>query len=310
MSPWPRLWPRLVAAASTAVVPLAGGCGSSSSSTAPGVISAVAAESQYADVLRQIGGKYVRVSAILSNPNTDPHTFESSPSIASEVGAAGLIVENGLGYDDFMSKIESASPSSSRRVIDAQDVLHLPDNTPNPHLWYDPNAMPAVAQAMADDLAALQPAHAAYFQANLAAFNSSLTPLHDAIAAFKAKYFGTAVATTEPVADYLLAAMGLDDLTPFGFQADIMNGVDPTPQDISLEDGLFARHQVRVFCYNPQVADSLTTSIRQTAIHAGIPVVAVYETMPSPGFHFQTWMLAEVNAIERALTTGASKERL
>ncbi len=293
------------------------GCGSSAkaaSSTAgssgSGVINAIGAENEYADVLSQIGGQYVHVASILNNPNTDPHTFESSPSVAREVSAAELIVQNGVGYDDFMAKIESASPNSARKVIVAQDVLGLPTDTPNPHLWYDPRTMPAVAQVMATDLSALQPAHASYFAANLATFMSSLTPLHNAIAAFKAKYGGTPVATTEPVADYLLTAMGMDNLTPFGFQADIMNGVDPAPQDITLEDGFFTKHQVKVFCYNQQVVDSLTTSIRETALKAGVPVVGVYETMPTPGYDFQSWMLAEVNAIEKALTTGASTQQL
>ena len=195
-------------------------------------------------------------------------------------------------------------------MIVAQNVLGLPTDTPNPHLWYDPKTMPAVAAAMAADLSALRPAHAAYFAANLSAFISSLSPLHQAIAAFKARYMATPVATTEPVADYLLTAMGMDNLTPFGFQADIMNGVDPAPQDITLEDGLLTKHQVKVFCYNQQVVDSLTSAVRETALKAGVPIVGVYETMPTPGYNFQSWMLAEVDAIQKAVTTGASTEHL
>jgi len=287
------------------------GCGSSSSASgAKGVISAIGAENEYANVLAQIGGRYVHVSSILNNPNTDPHTFESSPSVARQVSAAQLIVQNGVGYDTFMNKIESASPNSKRKVIVVQKVLGLPTDTPNPHLWYAPRTMPAVARAMAADLSALRPAHAAYFRANLAKFIASLAPLHAAIAAFKAKYGGTTVATTEPVADYLLEAMGMNDLTPFAFQADIMNGVDPSPEDITLENGFFTKHQVKVFCYNQQVVDSLTTSIRETALKAGVPVVGVYETMPTPGYDFQSWMMAEVGAIEKAVTAKVSTQQL
>jgi zinc/manganese transport system substrate-binding protein len=288
------------------------GCGSSSAtgSRGSGVISAIGAENEYANVLEQIGGRYVHVASILNNPNTDPHTFESSPSVAQQVSAAQLIVQNGVGYDTFMNKIEAASPNSKRKVIVVQNVLGLPTDTPNPHLWYDPKTMPAVAKAMAADLSALAPSHAAYFQANLATFITSLAPLHQAIAAFKANYAGTTVATTEPVADYLLQAMGMNNLTPFAFQADIMNGVDPSPQDITLENGFFTKHQVKVFCYNQQVVDSLTTSIRETALRAGVPVVGVYETMPTPGYDFQSWMLAEVDAIQNAITTKTSTQQL
>src|SRR5579871_3106721 len=132
-----------------------------------GVIVAVGAENEYANVIGQIGGKYVQVSAIESNPNTDPHTFEASPSVSREVSAAQLIVQNGVGYDTWMNKIESASSRTGRKVIVVQRLLGLPDKTPNPHLWYSPNTMPAVAKAAANDLSRLSPRHAAYFRANL-----------------------------------------------------------------------------------------------------------------------------------------------
>jgi zinc/manganese transport system substrate-binding protein len=302
----------LAAAAVMAIAVAVAGCGSSAVVTAghAGVIGAVGAENEYANVLSQIGGRYVRVSAILDNPNTDPHTFEASPQVAREVSAAQLIVQNGVGYDSWISKIESASAASGRKVIVVQHLLGLPDRTPNPHLWYDPKTMPAVAKAIADDLSALQPEHKAYFTANLTKFNATLKPWLTAIAQFKANHHHITVATTEPVADYLLTAMGIDNLTPFTFQADIMNGVDPAPEDIALENGLFSKHQVRFFAYNQQVTDALTASIRQNASKDGVPVVAVYETMPTPGYDYQSWMLAEVRAIEKAVTSQTSTEKL
>jgi zinc/manganese transport system substrate-binding protein len=274
--------------------------GSAVASTS-GVIRCVGAENQYANVLSQIGGRYVSVSSILNNPNTDPHTFEASPSVAEEVSAATLVVQNGVGYDAFMDNIESASPNPKRLVIVAQHVLGLSDRTANPHLWYSPKTMPAVAGVMAKDLSALDPSHRAYFEARLQTFDASLAPWLTAIAAFKLKHPHTPVAVTEPVADDLLNAMGAKILTPFVFQADIMNGVDPAPEDITLEDSFFTKHEVKVFCYNEQVVDSLTASIKQSATSAGVPVVGVYETMPTPGFDYQTWMMAELNAIEGAV---------
>jgi zinc/manganese transport system substrate-binding protein len=293
------------------VLPLSGSAtAASASSTKSSVIKAVGAENEYANVLSQIGGTYVKVSSILNNPNTDPHTFEASTSVAQEVSQAELIVQNGIGYDTFMNDIESASPNPHRKVIVAQHVLGLPDSTPNPHLWYSPKTMPAVAKVMATDLSELQPNHKAYFAKRLQSFDTSLKPWLNAIAAFKAKYSGTPVATTEPVADYLLTAMGMKNLTPFVFQTDIMNGVDPSPENITLEKGFFTKHMVKVFVYNEQVVDSLTTSIRQTAQAAGVPVVGVYETMPTPGYDYQSWMLAEVNAIKAAVVHRISTEHL
>ena len=295
---------------------LASACSSStaavsgSSGSGGGKIVAVGAENEYADVIQQVGGKYVQVSAIMSNPNTDPHTFEASASVARLVSAAQLVVQNGVGYDTFMNTIENAAPSSSRKVVVVQNLLGLPDSTPNPHLWYQPGTMPAVANAVAADLAALSPAHAAYFKANASAFVSSLAAWNNAMAAFKAKYPNTPVATTEPVADYMLQAIGADNLTPFAFQADIMNGTDPSAQDVAVERSLFTQHKVKVFVYNQQVTDSLTESFITLAQANGIPVVGVYETMPVPGYDYQTWMLTEVQDLQKAVASKISTEHL
>jgi len=289
----------------------AAACSSTSAATSSGgQVVAVGAENQYANVIGQIGGKYVRVSAIESNPNTDPHTFEASPSVANAVSSAQLVVQNGIGYDTFMNKIESAAPSATRKVIVVQNLLGLPDSTPNPHLWYSPRTMPAVAKAVAADLSKMQPAHGGYFAANLRKFDASLQPWEQAIAKFKAAYPGTTVAVTEPVGDYMLQAIGAKILTPFTLQADIMNGVDPSPQDVSLENGLFSGHKVKVFVYNQQVTDSLTASFLSQAKKEGIPVVGVYETMPTPGYDYQSWMVAEVQAMTKAVTDKISTQKL
>ena len=297
-----------VAAVTAAVTACSGTA--SGAPNASGKIVAIGAENEYADVIGQIGGKYVEASAIMSNPNTDPHTFEASPAVAREVSAAQLIVQNGVSYDTFMSTIESASPNSGRKVIDVQQLLGLPNSTANPHLWYNPDTMPKVADAVAADLAAIQPSHAAYFDANAKTFIASLTPWYNAIAAFKKAYAGTPVATTEPVADYMLQAVGADNMTPWTFQADIMNGVDPSPQLTATQRALFTDHKVKVFLYNQQVTDPLTDSLITLANQNHIPVVGVYETMPVPGYDYQSWMLAEVQDLTKAVTSGVSTQHL
>jgi zinc/manganese transport system substrate-binding protein len=291
---------------------LAGACASPASTaaaTSASKITAIGAENEYADVIAQVGGKYVSASAIMSNPNTDPHSFEASPAVAREISAAKLIVQNGVGYDSWATTIENAAPDSGRTVVSVQQLLGLPDGTPNPHLWYQPSTMPAVARAVAAALARIDPAHAAYYQANAAAFTASLSTWTKAIAAFKAAHPGTPVAVTEPVADYLLQAAGADIATPWAFQADIMNGTDPSPQDVAAEKALFTQHKVKVFLYNQQVTDALTESYIKLAQANGIPVVGVYETMPS-GYTYQSWMAAELTALSRAVTAKVSTEHL
>ena len=296
-----------VALAATACSP---GMPQSASATSHSTIAAVGAENEYADVIAQVGGKYVTADAIMSNPATDPHTYEASQAVAQEISQAQLVVQNGVGYDTFMSTIEKAAPNPARKVVDVQNLLGLPDSTPNPHLWYSPATMPRVATAVADDLAAIQPQHAAYFRANARTFTASLGALNAAVSAFKAAHAGVPVATTEPVADYLLQALGARNLAPWAFQADIMNGNDPAPQTVAAEEALFTQHKVKALLYNQQVTDTLTKSLITLANASHIPVVGVYETMPVPGYDYQSWMVTEISDLTNALVSGVSTQKL
>lgn len=281
---------------------------------------AIGIENQYADVIRQVGAPYVTVRAIESDPNTDPHSFEASPSVAAALAGASLVVENGLGYDSWADRILAATRAPARQVparpvptrpvpmrevparqvINVQHLLGLPDSTRNPHLWYDPGTMPRVADAVAAALAAADPAHAAAFHANAARFAASLAPWRDALAAFRTAHPGTAVASTEPVADDMLEAAGCVLATPEALRLAIMNGTDPSPQDVSRQNALLTGRHVRALVYNQQVTDGLTQSFLARARAAGIPVVGVYETMPA-GDTYQSWMLAEVASLARAV---------
>jgi zinc/manganese transport system substrate-binding protein len=293
-----------------------GGAGTDGASGAPGqaagtgVIQAVGAENQYGNVIAQIGGAYVRVTSLLSNPSTDPHTFEASVEVARQVGQARLIVQNGLGYDSFMNSMEDATPNADRAVIDVQRLLGLPDSTPNPHLWYDPATMPKVAQAIANELSAIQPRHAAYFKENARKFIRSLAAWHAALKQFTDVEKNVTVASTEPVADYMLSAAGARNLTPWSFQAAVMNGTDPSPQDVAAEKALLSQRKVGALLYNEQVTDPLTESLITLANAHHIPVVGVYETMPEPGYDYQSWMLAETSALHRAIANHTSAEHL
>jgi zinc/manganese transport system substrate-binding protein len=303
-----RVLPLLLLALLAAVV-VAGCGGSADGAGSDGKISAVGTENEYADVIEQIGGKYVDVSAVLSDPNTDPHSFEASVSVAQQVGRADVVVQNGLGYDSWMEKIESASSSDSRDVIDVQELLGLPDSTPNPHLWYKPETMPAVAKQLVADFSEIQPEHKSYFEANLKRFEASLQPWLTSLTDFATKFPGAAVATTEPVADYLLEAAGIENLTPFSMQADIMNDADPAPQAVALQESFFSEGKADAFVYNQQVTDSITEKFLDSAAANDVPVVGVYETMPS-GYTYQRWMEAELKALEEAVGHGKSTEEL
>lgn len=263
-------------------------------------VHAVGAEAQYANVIAQIGGPYVAVTAVMVNPSTDPHSFEMSAAYAAKVAEAQLVVQNGLGYDGFMNALESASPNGGRHVIVARRLLGYGASAFDPHLWYDPRTMPLVARAVASALEALRPSHAAYFRSSLARFDHSLAPWRSAIAAFRLAHPHRRVAVSEPVADHLLRAMGLTIATPDIFQSDVMNGLDPAPQAIALQQHLLTTRSVAVFCYNEQVMDALTASLYGLARTSHVPIVGVSEIMP-PTESYQAWMLATTNQLAKAV---------
>jgi len=276
------------------------GPGGTAASPAGGPISVLGAENFYGDLLAQIGGTRVTASSILSDPSADPHEYEASPAAAKLVADSKLVIVNGIGYDDFMDKLLGASTKPDRVVINVQDILGVKDDV-NVHVWYDPAAMPKVADAVAAALAKLDPANASYFSEQKAKYIAALKPFNDKIAALRARYPGAPIAFTENVAGYLTDAIGLNVMTPPEFMEAIESGTDPAPADVAAERDLLTGHRVKALLYNSQVTSPLTEQIRALAVQNNIPVVAVAETIPPSFKTFQEWQLAQLDELEKAL---------
>jgi zinc/manganese transport system substrate-binding protein len=289
----------ILVCAAVATVLVAAGCGSKRS-PAGGPLRVVAAENVYGDIVRQIGGAHVEVTSILSDPNADPHLFEPGTKNGLAVSQAGLVIQNGVGYDAFMSRLEHASPSKSRAVITVADVLGVHGSNANPHLWYDVPELPKIAAAIAAGLERQDPAHAPSYGRGLARFDASLAPLQREVAAIKTSFAGRAVAYTEPVPGYLLAAAGLQNVAPEAFTRAIEDGTEPSPAAVATMTGLATDHKIQALLYNTQAISPITTRIRDAAKAAGIPIVGVTETLPA-GRTFQAWQLAQAHALQRAL---------
>jgi zinc/manganese transport system substrate-binding protein len=273
------------------------GCGGATETTGS-ALQVVAAENVYGNIAAQIGGKRVSVTSILTDPNADPHLFEPVSRNGLAVSRARLVIRNGAGYDDFLQRLLD-SVGGHRVVVNVADVLGVPAGA-NPHLWYDVPELGRIGNAIAAGLAAADPAHAAAYRVGAARFGASLRPLRRTVATIRARFAGTAVAYTEPVPAYLLAAAGLRNLAPPEYTRAIENGSEPTPQATAAMDALVARRRIAVLLYNSQAVSPLTRSLRAAARAHGVPVVAVSETLP-PGLTFQQWQLAQARALERAL---------
>lgn len=270
---------------------------------AEGKIEVVAAENFYGNVAQQIGGDRVSVVSILNNPDQDPHLFEVSPAVIRKVAAAQVVLYNGAGYDPWVEQVLSATAKPGRVAIVAADLMQRKSGD-DPHLWYDPATMPAVARALATALAAADPAHKDDYAARLATFLASLAPFDAKIAAIRDKYAGTAVTATEPVFGNMAQALKLT-MANERFQLAIMNDTEPSARDIAAFERDLKDRKVRVLFYNKQAPTKLVQHLIELARAAKIPVVGITETAPA-GSSYQDWMLMELDETQRALAGPSS----
>ncbi|CAB3741717.1 metal ABC transporter solute-binding protein [Paraburkholderia rhynchosiae] len=275
-----------------------GVCGQTVAAASPVPVPVVAAENFYGDVVRQLGGDHVQVTSILSNPEQDPHLFEASPKTARALQNAALVVYNGADYDPWMEKLLAASKRSDRTTIVAAQLMGRKSGD-NPHLWYDPKTMPAVAKAVNTYLVTTDPAHKGDYDARLDRFLNSLKPVDDKVAALKAHFEHVPVTATEPVFGYMASAIGLD-MRNERFQLATMNDTEPSAADIaSFETDLTAR-RVHVLIYNSQASSAMTRHMLKLASNSHVPAISVTETLPA-GKNFQQWMGSQLDALSAAL---------
>jgi len=269
-----------------------------------GVVTVVAAENFYGDIVRQIGGDGVSVTSIMSDPNIDPHEYESSVDDARAIASADLVIENGGGYDDWMDKLLSASPRATRQVIKGFDLApnKLPDNE---HVWYGVDNVGALADAVTKGLSRLVPGSAAQFAKNDQAFQKSLELIKARIAQIAARWSGTPVGLTETIFLYQAQPLRLNVLTPFEFQKAIAEGNDPPADTVVEAESQIKSKKIRILIYNEQTISAVTSKAQDDAKAAGIPVVGVTETMPQ-GETYQTWMLRQLDELRRALSSAGS----
>ncbi|HYV71177.1 MAG TPA: zinc ABC transporter substrate-binding protein [Pseudolabrys sp.] len=262
-------------------------------------IAVVAAENFYGDIARQIGGDRVAVVSIMSSPDQDPHLFETTPGTVRQIAKAQIIIANGANYDPWMEKLLAATPRAGRVVITAADLTGRKAGD-NPHLWYDPKTMPAVATAIAEALSKADADHASDYAARLKTTLATLERIAARVAQLKAKHAGSAVTATEPVFGPMAEALGLT-MRNQRFQLAMMNDTEPSARDLAAFERDLRERAVKVLIYNSQVSEKLTERLRDIAIMSKVPVVGVAETMPANTI-FQDWVLGELDAIDKALS--------
>jgi zinc/manganese transport system substrate-binding protein len=261
-------------------------------------IGVVAAENFYGDVARQIGGSRIAVLSILSNPDQDPHLFETTSGVVRKIADAQIVIFNGANYDPWMQKLISAAPRPGRTVITVTAIVGKKTGD-NPHVWYDPPTMPAVAKALAAALGRMDPEHKPEYETRLQAFLASLSPVEQKILQMSAKYAGTPITATEPVFAYMANAIGLT-VRNERFQTAVMNDTEPAARDLAAFENDLKKRNVKVLLFNKQVTSNLASRLIDVARGANVPVVGITETEPADT-GFVDWMLGELDELESAL---------
>ncbi len=276
------------------------GCGTSSASGAGANLKIVAGQNFWGSMATQLAGSHGTVQSVVTDPNADPHEYESNTNDARAFAEADLVILNGAGYDDWGRKLLDANASAHRTVLTVAEMLGKKTGD-NPHFWYDPNNIGPVADKITAELQRLDPADGEYFTQQRRAFDEALKPYRTRIAEIRHNFGGTAVGATENIVVYLATALDLHLISPPAFMQAVAEGNDPPANTVADFQDQVSTRRIKVLVYNVQTSTLVTTNVKKVAQQEGIEVVGVSETMQPETSTFQDWQLAQLKTLENAL---------
>jgi zinc/manganese transport system substrate-binding protein len=291
---------RRIGIALPVIAALLAGC--ASSPTPPkGKLRVVAAENVWGSIASQLGGSRANVQSIITNPAQDPHSYEPTARDARTLATAQVVIGNGIGYDPWVGRLVAANPAPGRTVLTVGDRLGLREGD-NPHRWYSPSDVDAVASAITADLVKLDRGQASYYQQRRRAFETQgLASYHTLIATIKGRYGGVPVGASESIFALQAPALGLRLLTPYSFMKAISEGTDVTAKDTLTTQRQITDHQIKVWIYNSQNATPGIRRLNALARSAHIPIATITETLDPAGASFEQWQVAQLQRIQQAL---------
>jgi zinc/manganese transport system substrate-binding protein len=300
-----------IAALSAIVVGAAvlAGCGGAGSTAAGGgKLNVVAAEDFWGSIAEQVGGDRVAVTDVITNPAADPHDYEPTADDGRALAGAQVSIVNGIGYDEWASKLLAANEDGSRVEVSVGDVLGL-ESGDNPHQWYSPESVEKVTAALVKAFEQADPGHDAYYAAQAKKFDTrGLARYHSLIAQIKTEFGGRPVGASESIFEPLAPALGLDLITPTGFMDGIAEGTEPSPSEKATADHQLADRAIGLWVYNSQNATPDVKRLNEAAEANGIPIATVTETLTPEGASFQAWMVRELEGIRSALQSNFDGE--
>ena len=202
------------------------------------------------DLVQQVGGERVAVRSLVG-PDEDAHSFQPRPSDARQVGAAKVVVVNGLGFDDWLVRLAGAAGYRGPLVVASDGVATLAtEEAPgdehghdhdhghqhgehgiDPHAWQDVANVRRYVANIAAALAAADPAGAEAYRASAASYDARLQALDadirrtlGALPPARRK-----VVSSHAAFAYFGRAYGIRFLAPVG----VANSAEPTARGVA-----------------------------------------------------------------------------
>lgn len=238
----------------------------------------------YANIAKNVVGKHGEVQAIIKNGDTDPHDFEPTTDSAKEVANANIVISNGLGYDDWMTKLADSNDIHMTKV--GEELMGLKQGD-NPHIWYNLDMPKKYVNYIVKRSSKIDPKHASYFRKNGQTYLNKIQSIKQLAAKIDAKH-AKLVYVSEPVFDYALERCHFKIGNP-AFEEAVENETDPSAQVVHNMQESIKHKKISFFVNNVQASSSTVNGMVKLANQNQIPVLKVRETMPN-GTNYYHWM--------------------
>jgi zinc/manganese transport system substrate-binding protein len=213
-----------------------------------------------------------------------------------------VVIENGGGYDDFVDTMLSASGNAKVALVNAVKLSGYDTSIAdfNEHVFYDYATVGKVVDAIVSDFSTADPSHRALFADRGATLQRKLTALEQSELNLSGVTTGVGVAITEPVPNYLLAALGMKVVTPIAFSRALDQGTDAPAGVLEQTLATLTSGEAKLLVYNVQTSGPQSDAVLAAAKKAGLPAAPVSETLP-PGLDYVTWQRGVLATIAQAL---------
>jgi zinc/manganese transport system substrate-binding protein len=304
------------------------GCGTSvteeNEAAAESRPSIVTTTNVWSDIVGQVAGEFFDVTAIISDPAQDPHSYDATARDQLAITEADLFVMNGGGYDDFALILASTSNVEVFNVFEilestdtehgeedhadehgeedhadehgeedhADEHAHASDGSD--HIWYDLHLVEQAAISLAEKLGVLQPDNAQDFIDNAGAFVSDISVLEQRVqtlADINVHYF-----EAHPLATMLFTDLDYENLTPKGLAEAEEAGLESAARVLADSRELISSGKLQFLAINEQVTSPTLEALKSLAEESGVPILKFDELLPDDT-NYQEWMGSLLDSI-------------